>query len=205
MTSLKQFVSKQIESAAYHEAAHITAAVVQAMPLRATGVHVDLYGHGCADYFDRAVGDLALTELDEVERQRTVIALFAAHAAQLKFNPNCDRDGWIHDLSKIRKLMLEMYPTGNQAAEDELEARAKRLVDDHWGIIEDLAKTLLSRPLVPLSAKDTVWGIGPYKRNMSGAELVEFFARHNKTPKIVNDDVKNYDSTQDVPPYDSLA
>lgn len=38
METFQDFMSKQIESAAYHEAGHITAAVVQAMPIRASGI-----------------------------------------------------------------------------------------------------------------------------------------------------------------------
>jgi hypothetical protein len=204
-TKISFMTQQQVESAAYHEAAHMTAAIVQGMPIRLTGVHIGEYGHGCSDYFDRPVGDLGLSNIDEVERKRTIIALFAAHAAQVRFYPDCDRTGWGHDLTKMRKLMLEMHPGGNQQAQDDLEARAKKLVNAHWGIIEGLAKTLLSKPLVPMLGDETAWGIGPFKRTVSGAELVEFFADRNIKAKIVNDDVRNYDSTRDQPPYDSLA
>jgi hypothetical protein len=91
--------SKQDESAAYHEAGHITAAVLQAMPLRETGVHVDLYGHGCADYFQKVPEDVDTTELDHRERKLTMIAIFAAHMTQLKFYPDCETDGWVNDLA----------------------------------------------------------------------------------------------------------
>jgi hypothetical protein len=40
---------------------------------------------------------------------------------------------------------------------------------------------------------------------MHSPEIVEFFARHNIAVKVVGDDARNYDSTQDVPHYDSLA
>ena len=43
-------MSKQVESAAYHEAGHPTAAVVQAMPIRAKGLRVDLHGNYPGDW-----------------------------------------------------------------------------------------------------------------------------------------------------------
>jgi hypothetical protein len=194
----------QIESAAYHEAGHMTAAIVQAMPIRATGLHVDLCGHGCADYFERSVGDLAETDDDQRERKCTIIALYAGHAAQLKVYPECQQGGWINDLQKIQGLICEMHPSGD--TQEEWRHRAEKLVDDHWPIIEELAKTLLSKSCTFMSHEDARWGIGPLKRHMPGLEIVEFFARHNIRVKIVGDDVRNYDSTQDVPPhYDSLA
>jgi hypothetical protein len=52
-------MSKDVESAAYHEAGHIVAAVVQKMPIRQAGIDVDLCGCGCAYYFHREVGDIA--------------------------------------------------------------------------------------------------------------------------------------------------
>lgn len=170
---------KQIESASFHEAGHITAAVVQAMPIRATGLHVDLHGHGCADYFERVVGDLAVTELDDRERRLTIIALYAAHMAQLKFYPECQQDGWRHDLEKIKELTREMHLSEEhtQKAQEEWRHRAEKLVEDHWPIIEELAKTLLSKSCTFMSHEGARWGIGSLKRQMPGSEIVKLFAR----------------------------
>lgn len=201
-------MSRQIESAAYHEAGHMTAAIVQAMPIRATGLHVDLCGNGCADYFERLVGDLAVTDVDQRERKCTIIALYAGHAAQLKFYPECQRYGWRNDLEKIRELTREMLPSDEQAqkAQEEWRLRAEKLVDGHWPIIEELARTLLSKSCTFMSHEDARWGLGSLKRQMPGPEVVELFASHNIRTKIVGDDVRKYDSTQDLPPhYDSLS
>jgi|SRR5882762_6405195 len=126
-------MSRQIESAAYHEAGHMTAAIVQGMPIRATGLNVDLCGNGCADYFERSAGDLAVTELDHRERKLTIIALYAAHMTQLKFYPDCQQEGWRQDLAKMEALIREMHPSGGQAqiVQEELRERAKKLVDGH--------------------------------------------------------------------------
>jgi len=68
MTTLKQFVSKQFESAAYHAAGHMTAAVVHSMPIREAGTYVDLRGNGVAKYFDRSEEKLGMTLLDMLLR-----------------------------------------------------------------------------------------------------------------------------------------
>jgi hypothetical protein len=198
---------RQIESAAYHEVGHMTAAVVQGMPIRATGLHVDLYGNGCADYFERKIGDLAVAELDHRERKLTIIALYAAHEAQLRFYPECLRDGWQNDLVKIEGLIREMQLTDKEAEamQGQLKERAKKLVDNHWPIIEELSKLLLSRSCTPMLPQDTKWGTGQLKRQMSGTEIVELFARHSIPAHIVDDSVRDYDSTQAIPHYDSLA
>jgi hypothetical protein len=201
-------MAQPFDSAAYHEAGHITAAVVQAMPLRKTGVHLDLYGHGCADYFQRGPHDPATTDLDHKERKLTIIALFAAHIAQLRFYPDCEQDGWRDDFHKIRTLSSQIIPddeSQQQRLEEEMRQRAKRLVDSHWPIIEELAQALLAKPLTPMAQEDSAWGIGGLKRNIPGSEIVEFFDRHGIRAKVVGDDVRNYDSTQDIPHYDSLA
>jgi hypothetical protein len=199
-------MSKQIESVAYHEAGHMTAAVVQSMPLRESGLHVDLNGHGSADFFARPEGDLGMTEADDRDRKFTIIALQSAHMAQLRFYPDCQQDAWQHDLGRIERLTREMYTTGEegQIAIARSKERAKRLVDDHWPIIAELAKTLLSKACTPMSHEDTRWGSGSTKHHMRGAEIVEFFAAHNIPAKVIDDGVI-YDSTQDVPHYDSLA
>jgi hypothetical protein len=201
-------MSKQVESAAYHEAGHIVAAVLQAMPLRETGVHVDLYGHGCADYFQKVPEDVDTTDLDNRERKLTMIALFAAHMAQLKFYPDCESDGWVNDLARIRIFAGQIYPNDPLAqleVQQQMRQRASKLVDKHWPLIEELAKTLLAKPYAAMSPDDMKWGIGKYKRNMLGKEIKDFFSERGIAAKVIGDDVRNYDSTQDPPYYDSLA
>jgi hypothetical protein len=198
-------MSKQVESTAYHEAGHMTAAVVQGMPIRVTGLHVDLHGHGCADYFDREPGDPATNDVDQVERKRTIIALYAAHEAQRKFYPEVFVGSWLYDLSKIQMLIDEMGLDKQQAqaVRDDLNARAAMLVERFWALIEDLAKALLSKDRTMRLAEDT-WGSGTEKQQMSGSEVVEFFARQGIPAQVVGDGDRNLDSTQIVPFYDSL-
>jgi hypothetical protein len=194
---------KQEESAAYHEAGHMTAAVVQGMPIRASGLHVDLCGRGCADYFQRLPGDNGMTDRDQRERKRTIIALYAAHFAQLKFYPDCNQAGWRDDFGKIEGLFREMHP--DEQTHAGLQERAEKLVDAHYSLIEELAKTLLSKECTAMSEEDKQWGLGLQKRHMPGSDVAAFFAKHNITAKIVSDDVRNYDSDQNLPHYDSLA
>jgi hypothetical protein len=209
METLQDFLSRQIESAAYHEAGHLTAAVVQAMPVRTGGLYVDLRGCGVANYFDHPEADSATTPNDMRERKLTIIALFAAHSAQTRFYRECDQSGWVKDRTRITILSSQICPEDEEARAkicNELWERATKLIDKHWPIVEQLAKTLLAKPRVPMPPEESVvgWGIGEV-RHMSGSEVVDFFARHGIPAKIISDDTKDYDSTQDVPHYDSLA
>lgn len=199
-------MSKQVESAAYHEAGHLTAAVVQGMPIRTLGLDVDLYGNGCANYFQREPGDSSNTVLDETERKRTIIALYSAHAAQLRFYPSASQGGWSDDFRRIRQLTNEMDldQTQAQVLQEDLRKRASRLVEKFWAVIEELAKEVLSKPCVPLLATES-WGLGDQKRNLPSAEIIEIFKRHGTTAHVIADCVKKVDSTQHPPHYDPLA
>jgi hypothetical protein len=204
MTSLKQ-----IESAAYHEAGHMTAAVVQGMPIRAAGLYVDLLGHGVANYFDRSEKDLGTTPLDIKELKLTMIALFAGQVAQVKFFPECDQSGWWKDLIRIGTFSRQLHPSDENlqiSSRREFRERAKNLIDKHWTIVEELGKALLAKPSCPMPPEESAepWGFGEV-RHMTGEEVVEFFARHKVRTKIVDDATRDYDSTQDVPHYDSLS
>jgi hypothetical protein len=190
-------MDKEIESTAYHEAAHVVAAVAQGMPIRPAGIDLDLCGNGCAYYFQRVVGDLASSPKDEKERKRTAIALYAAHSAQRKFYLKCQDRGWTNDLYQINALVREMYPEESEAqvVQSGLQNEATNLVDQHWPEIEELAKSALSRPLSPLLAEDTRWGAGPYKRNLPAAEIAGLLAKYNLEVILLPEDVKTYDPT----------
>lgn len=188
-------MDKQIESAAYHEAAHIVAAVAQGMPIRPAGIDLDLGGNGCAYYFQRLVGDLSSSPKDEKERKRTAIALYAAHSAQRKFYPECQERGWVDDLHRIKALVREMYPDESEAqvVQMGLQDEATNLADEHWPEIEEVAKAALSGPLSPLLADDMRWGEGPYKQNLPAVEIAGLLAKYKLEVVILPDDVKMYD------------
>jgi hypothetical protein len=203
-------MSKQLGSAAYHEAGHMTAAVVQGMPVRAKGLHTDLYGNGVSYYFDRPDTDLGMTPLDLKQRKLTIIALYAAHAAQVKFYSACEQTGWQKDLTRIRTQSDQMHPTDESARIamlGDLRERAGRVIEVHWKIVEELGEALLAKPSTPMSPEEIRegWGIGPLEHHMNGYEIVEFFNKHGIRAKVVSDNVTSYDSTQDIPHYDSLA
>jgi hypothetical protein len=209
METFKHFRLNQIESAAYHEAGHITAAVVQAMPIRASGLYVDLLGCGVANYFERPLTDLGMTDLDTKERKLTIIALFAGQVAQLKFYSGCDSSGWTNDLSNINTLCRQLQPVDEEAQNEireDLRERTKKLINTFWHVVEELAKALLAKPCFSMPAEEVKsgWGHGEV-RNISGKEIVALFARHKIRAKIVTDGTQAYDSTRDVPHFDSLA
>lgn len=56
---LRRFISKYVQSAAYHEAGHATVAALQGMPLQQGGIHVDSEGSGVSYYWHRSPGSPA--------------------------------------------------------------------------------------------------------------------------------------------------
>jgi hypothetical protein len=102
-----------------------------------------------------------------------------------------------------------MHPDQDEsriALQEQLRKNAEKLVDTYWNIITELAEQLLAKPCMPLSQEEINlgWSTGQFERHMNGDEIVEFFARHNIKAKVVSDGT-SYDSTQDVPQYDSLG
>ena len=176
---LVAFQARYVDSAAYHEAGHMTAAAVQQMPLRSRGIHVDPKGSGIAYYWHREPGDPADSQKDREERQRTIVTLYAGRIAQQKFFPDAPEEDWQADDKKMHTLLDEMHLAERQAVEDEMWERARELVDRRWPVIAALAKTLLAKPLSPQPQCEIEenWSRGgtSAEKWMSASEVVEFF------------------------------
>jgi hypothetical protein len=179
-----EFQARYVESGAYHEAGHITAAVIQKMPLREWGIHVDLRGSGISYYWHRTPGDLQNTEQDRIERELTITAIYAGWVAQQAFFPDCPESDWYEDSRTVGLLLHEMYSTdlnARTAAESELREKARKLVAQHWSIIASLAKTLWAKPTTQQSPAEIEknWSHGhtTLEKRMSGSEVVEFFKK----------------------------
>ncbi len=182
---LAQFVAQCLESTAYHEAGHTTAAVLQRMPLRERGIHVDMEGSGVSYYRHRSPGDPRRSREDQLEREQTIIALYSGIAAQRKFFPECpDEEAWSSDMATIRAVVEEMHPaelTAGSATLIDLQERAEQLVADNWSTVERLASTLLAKDNTALPEIEIQEGWSRGKKAtekfMPSAEIVEFFER----------------------------
>jgi hypothetical protein len=184
-TELAQFIAQCLKSTSYHEAGHTTAAVLQRMPLRERGIHVDMEGSGVSYYCHRLPGDPGRTRKDQLEREQTIIALYSGIAAQKKFFPQCpDEESWTSDMVTIRSLLEEMHPTdvaARSAAQTDLQASAEKLVADNWPLIDELASTLLKKQNTPLPANEVQegWSRGTkgIEKFMPGSEIKEFYEK----------------------------
>jgi hypothetical protein len=179
------------------------------MPIRASGMYVDLCGCGVANYFDRPDSDLGMTDLDMIERKRTIIALYSAHPAQLRFYPEAQKNGWTKDLIRIGTLSRQMSPVDEDAQiaiRRELLGRAEILVDKFWPIVEELATALLVKSCIPMPPEEiaVAWGTGPV-RNTSGCEIADCFAKHKIPATVLDMTTQRYESSLAVPHYDSWA
>jgi hypothetical protein len=177
-------VALYFKSAAYHEAGHITAAVLQEMPLQQRGIHVDTEASGISYYCHRSPGTSARSEADQLERERTIIALYAGIAAQTRFFSDCPEDDWASDRATIRTLLEEMLPADSEArstAQNNLREKAEQLVSQYWPMIEGLTSTLLAKPETPLPPieVENKWSHGKkgVEKWMRGSEVVEFFGK----------------------------
>ena len=208
-----QFMQKYFESAAYHEAGHMTAAVVQGMPVDARGIQIDMRGHGIAHYWMREPGDAVNnSSQDQRERKLSVISLYAAWIAQKKFFPDCPTDGRRLDDHKADRLLKEINPAGGAElaiTREDLLQRTERLVVKYFPVIEGLATTLLARPdtLFPAEVLKvaSVWAATSQGKSMNGNEVVEYFQRLG-IPALLRDSKSGtYYPAGDIPIYDSLA
>jgi hypothetical protein len=181
-STLRAFLAEVAESAAYHEAGHVTAAVLQRLPLQAGGIHIDLEGCGISYYCHRVPGDLRNSNEDHLEREKTIIALFAAWAAQRTFLPTFEEcDFWDSDKATADALLREMQSPAPEDADAALWASAKRLVELNRTIIDELAKSLLDKSITPMPESEVQMGWSSSKTRrekcMSCTEVVSFFKR----------------------------
>jgi len=182
-SELAGFLARHVQSVPYHEVGHMVAAVLQELPLQERGLHIDTEGSGVSYYCHRLPGDPANSKKDRVERRRSVIALFAAWAAQQKAFPDCaDGDNRESDRDTANALLAELQPTDSKArraVEADLREQARRLVSENWAIIEGLVTTLSAKPVTPLPSTEVAagWSSGQKRMQkfMSGSEVAEYF------------------------------
>jgi hypothetical protein len=183
-TELNRLKAQYFMSAAYHEAGHTTAAVLQQMPLQERGILVYQEASGVSYYCHRVPGDLANSRKDQSERERTITALYAGTIAQARFFPDCPESDWASDKATICALLKEMHPAdlaARSVTQDKLRENAEQLVSKNWPIIECLASTLLAKsdmllPTIEIEGKASQDSkrIGKWMR---GSEVAEFFGR----------------------------
>jgi len=176
-----------VESAAYHEAAHVVLAVALQMPLRDRGIHIDPFGCGIAYYWYRNP-DGGRNVGREVEREKSIISGYAGFIAQRKFYPECRPAGSWCDSNQAIKLLDEMYPNRDDwfAARDRLCEESRRLVEQHWGATVALAQALWSSPWTPQppSAKEKRWSECEEEKRMEANEIESILHTFGLRPVI---------------------
>jgi hypothetical protein len=182
--SLKGFLNQNAKSAAYHEAGHMVAAVLQGLPLQDGGIHIDLEGSGVSYYCHRLPGNHVTSKIDTVEREKTIIAIYAAWVAQKKYFPDCDdSDSWESDRATVTALLNELKPATPKITQHMLWEQAKQLVYANWSTIEGLAFALLAKPVTPLSqlefGKGWSKGTEMHEKSMSRGEVEDFLQEHS--------------------------
>jgi hypothetical protein len=163
--SLKAFHEQAVKSTAYHEAGHMVAAVVLGLPLQDGGIHIDLELSGVSYYCHRLPGDPRNSRQDQLEREKTILALYAGGIAQLRFLPAYDDpNSWKSDREVAAQLLTELGHT--KASEASLWRQAKSLVDSNWTLIEGLASALLAKPITAMSKAELEkgWSKGTRKQ-----------------------------------------
>jgi len=169
-----EFRDEYVKSAAYHEAGHVVVAALQGMPLQEAGIRVDSEGSGVSHYWHRCPGDHATAPSDQLERERTIIALHAGRISQTRYlgGADCPENAWASDNATICKLLEEMQPTGVSArrrADAKLRCKAEEIVSNNWEAIKCLAEAVLGKTPQPQADQS---GCGrKAERRMSGSEV----------------------------------
>ncbi len=194
---LARFLDRYRESAAYHEAGHIIAAAVQEMPLQEWGIHVDPEGSGISYYWDRKPGDFANSERDTLERERTIVAIYAGWVAQRTFFPDCGGEGWGSDEKKVQALLDEMQLPDRKTTIGILWGRASELVAQRWSVIKALAKALLAKPCTLQPAREVTenWSGGKtsLEKFMTGPEVLDLLQEFQIRARVCVDSAGRHD------------
>jgi hypothetical protein len=176
---------------AYHEAGHIVIAAARGLALRPDGLMVISDGNGLSVYCTQP-------EASDHSRESVIVSTFAGYYASKRF---CDEHSypdlldrnvvispdWL-EARKIIDMLSAEYLSGNDlwTVQHRLEKESKRLVDQHWLVIEALAMALLARnpePMRPLKTGEKWWLQDGMVRYMAGEEAVEILAQHG-TPAV---------------------
>jgi len=133
-------------------------------------------GSGVSYYCHRLPGNDVASEVGTVEREKTIIAIYAAWVAQKKYFPDCDvSDSWESDRATATALINELRPAKPKITQHLLCERAKQLVEANWFTIESLAVALLAKPVTPLQqlefAKGWSKGTKMHEKFMSRGEV----------------------------------
>jgi hypothetical protein len=111
----------------------------------------------------------------------TITAIYAGWVALKNFFPDTPERDWDGDRREVGLLLDEMRFTdvnARTAVQTEIWEKARKLVAQHWTIIESLAKTLWAKPTTQQSPAEIErnWSHGQttLEKCMSGAEVVEF-------------------------------
>ncbi len=174
--------ARYVKSAAYHEAGHVVVAALQRLSLQEAGIRVDSDGSGVSHYCHRLPGDRAKSGSDQLERERTIIALHAGAISQAKFFPDCPEEAAASDRKTICELLEEMHPANHTAqsnANAKLQGKAGEMVSKNWGAIKELAKALLRKTSQPPAkgGADRLHGGRTTEKSMSGSEAKELLER----------------------------
>ena len=149
---------------------------------------VDLGGMGLARFCTQP-------EENDASREGVILASFAGFLAEIRFCEMWSRPApewkgyifssdWIEARTTISKLSGEYSPGDNPVTiQPKLENRSKRLVEQHWGLIETLAAALLAKELEPTKLLDdgAIWSYEATARFLTGEETVALLARHGIT------------------------
>jgi hypothetical protein len=179
----------RVECGAHHEAGHIVIAAVQGLKLRPDGLMVGSDGNGVAVY-------CTTPEESDSSREAVILSTEAGYWADVRFCeehslPGPDANGPVMYHDHFQSLeILKSLSARYLAGEDpkwvyvRLQNRSKRLVEQHWLAIKELAAALLakeSQPMRPLkTGKPWTHSTAP-ARYLDGQEAVEVLARHGIT------------------------
>ena len=192
MMGLRVWLDKALKSTAFHEAGHTVAAALLQLPLLEGGMHIDMEGSGVTHYCHRLPGSLGQSNADQIEREKTVIALYDGRIAQSRFCPGFDDpDAWKDDWATADKLLREMGPACTTLTRHALYERAKRILFESWHAVESLANALWAKPQVqmPRCEYESGWSRATKKqeKQLTGAEAKALLADFNIVCIVVSE------------------
>jgi len=176
----------RVACSAHHEAGHIVVAAVLGLTLRPDGLMVATTGDGLSVYASRP-------DNSDDSRERVIVSIFAGHSASEVF---CSRHSCPELLPNIPELTPDWRDArpiivcfsapylaagnGPDAVLARLRDQSRRLVEEHWSVIEKLAAALIAKdvePMKPLNDGSKWLEINPDVKYMSGEEAVQILER----------------------------
>lgn len=162
-------IGNTLEETAYHEAGHIVIAAAVGLDLKVKGIviyEVESVADGWVFYWE-----------DKPDWENILLALRGGQLAQLRKFPDSEFRGAQQDVQNFFSVVQQHFPpNSNGDVWQDISAKVKTLLDNHWAAVEAVADALMHSNWIPVTPDEHPRA--KRKKHLDGAALAAILAAH---------------------------